>query len=77
MPPKNGSNAGDAGNQTEEIKLYSVRLTKPARISGETYEAGDLVEVDDTVGRQLERAGALELPEAYDGRKPTEDEKQA
>ena len=77
MPPKNGSDAGDTGDQTEQVKLYSVRLAKPARISGKTYEAGEIVDVDETIGRQLERAGALELPEAYDGKKPAEDEKQA
>lgn len=74
MPPKNDSNAAD---QAEQLKLYSVRLVKPARINGTAYEAGETVEVDETVGRQLERAGALELPEANDPSKTAEAGNQA
>lgn len=74
MPPKNGSSAGDADDQA---KLYSVKLVKPARINGETYEAGEIVKVDETVGRQLEHAGAIDLPETAELNNPTDTGQQA
>lgn len=74
MPPKNGSKAGDAGDQTDQVTLYPVRLVKPARINGLKYEAGEVVSVDETIGEQLARANAIEPPDIADLNKPTEDQ---
>jgi hypothetical protein len=63
MPPKNGNNAGDAGAETEQVTLYPVTLAKPARINGVKAKAGETVEVDATVGKQLHDADALDLEE--------------
>jgi hypothetical protein len=76
MPPKNGSTAGDPGEQ-EQVTLYPVKLTKPARINGQRFSPGDTPSVDATVGKQLHDADALDLEETEQLNKPAEPEKSA